>query len=427
MRSTAIGHAIDNILRFIGYKVIAINHLGDWGTQFGKLIYAYKQWGNKKELEDGGINYLNKLYVKFHDELETDPTLEEKGKEWFKKLEEGNEESKKLWKLFRDISMEEFQRIYDLLGIKFDSDHGEAFYEPQLPAVINLLKSKGITEESDGALVVPVGDKMPPCIIVKSDGATIYATRDIAAGLYRKEQYKPQKVLYVVDHRQGLHFKQFFSVLDKVDPWFKDRMEHVQFGFMGFKDQAMSTRKGRVVLFEDVLMKAEELVGNIIKQKNPNLENKEEIIEQVALGSILFWDLSHDRNKDITFDWKRVLDFEGETGPYVQYAHARACSVLRKAGKFEKAEIKLEKPVEGKLIKLLAKFNNVLIDSANSYKPSILAKYLIELAQTFNEFYEKCQILKSDYEDSRLRIVNSMKQVLENGLHLLGIQAPESM
>ncbi len=431
LRSTAIGNSLYRINKFLGYKVKGINYLGDWGLQFGKLIVAYNKWGDEKQLKKDPIKYLYKLYVKFHDN--DDESLEDEARAWFCKLENKDKEALDIWKKFRDLSLEEFKKFYDMMGISFDSFKGESAYNEALDKVIAILKKKGITELSEGALIVKL-ENIAPCLLKKKDEASLYATRDIAAAIDRKKTYDFDKALYVVDVRQSLHFKQFFEVLKKAGfDWAKD-LYHVPFGLMRFKQDTMSTRKGKMVFLEDVLNKAIDSVYDIIKQKNPKLKNKRKVAQQVGIGALFFWDLSHDRVKDIEFDWARVLDFEGETGPYVQYTYARATSILRKSRKQVTTEINYASyhhPKEKELLGLLGKLNYYIESSASHNKPSVLARYVLEVAQTFNEFYHSCKCLGKDVEKeaslARLLLVESTAQVLENGLFLLGISVPSEM
>ncbi len=433
LRSTMIGNALAKILTHEGYKVIKINHLGDWGTQFGKMMYAYETWGSKKDLMKDPMHYMTNLYVKFHKEAETNPLLEERGREWFAHLEQGDKKARAYWELFSKLSMQYYNKTYQRLNITFDSWAGEAFYEPQLKPTIVLLQKKGIVKESEGALVVDLEQYgIPPCIIQKSDGSTIYATRDIAAAIYRAKTYKFHKNLYVVDVRQSLHFQQVFKTLELASfSWAKDCI-HLPFGTMKFEDGVMSTRKGIIIFLEEVIDKAVESVEKIIEEKNPKLKDKKKVAEQVGLGAIVFWDLSHDRIRDITFSWDKVLDFNGETGPYVQYTHARAASILRKAKgtKGKAAYEKLATIQEKELLKQLSLYEENIKKAADQYKPSILAKYLITLCQLFNDFYEHCPCL-TELDKSlvvaRLVLVKKTKETIVHALSLLGIQAPEEM
>lgn len=437
LRSTMIGNSLYKIYSFLGYKCISINHLGDWGTQFGKLIVAYKRWGIPTELRASPIKHLLNIYVKFHEEAEKNPLLENEARDWFKKLELGDKEAEKLWKIFSNHSLREFKKTYQRIGVKFDVYAGESTYNKLINPFVEDLEKKGITEASEGALVVNL-DKfgMPPCILRKSDGATTYETRDLVAASYRYDKYKFNKLLYVIDSRQSLHMQQVFKVFEMAGKSWVGNCLHIGFGVMKFPEGVMSTRKGKVIFLEDVLDKTKERVLKIIEEKNPNLQSKEEIAEKVATGAIVFWDLSHDRIRDIVFEWDKVLDFEGETGPYVQYSYTRAISIIRKA-KEEGLEVtskvdfgSFKKPEELKVIILLGSLNSVLASSAEHYKPSIVARYVLDLAQAFNTFYHNCSCLaESDKELSmaRLLLVSCVENVLREGLTLLGMEAPQSM
>lgn len=429
LRSTVIGNSLAKLLRFSGYEVIGVNHLGDWGTQFGKLITAYKSWGKEKELEKDPIKYLLKLYVMFHKKAEKNKKLEDEARAWFKKLEDGNKEATELWELFKELSLEEFQKIYKVLDVEFDYYHGESFYNNKMIEVVRKAKAKGIAKLSEGALIVELKDK-PPLLLQKSDGATTYATRDIAAVLHRVKQYRPEKIVYVVGSEQKLHFEQLFEAIKKLG--IKTGLSHVDFGLIQFPEGRMSTRKGNVIFLEDVLNKAIELALKIIKEKNPNLKNKEEAAKEIGIGAIIFGDLSNDRIRNILFDWGKVLDFEGETAPYIQYTHARACSILRKCNNKVSPKVNFEILKEREelgLVCLLSKFENAVEESLKHYKPHILARYLIELAQAFNEFYHKHPVISSmeHIQKARLLLVDCVRQVIENGLRLLGIKAPKEM
>jgi arginyl-tRNA synthetase len=432
LRSTVIGHSLHRLYTFLGYKAVGINHLGDWGTQFGKIISAYKNWGSEAELNRDPIDYLFQLYVRFHSEEEQDPRLEEEGRYWFKELEAGNREALALWQTFRDLSLREFQRIYQLLGIDFDSYQGESFYNDRLEDTIQQIVDRGITRESQGALIVDLGEDMPPCLLRKKDGATLYVTRDLSAALYRYERYRFAKALYVVGADQILHFRQFFKVLKLMGLDWADRCEHVPFGLVRFKDGKMSTRKGKVVLLEEVLNKAVQLSLDIIAEKNPSLAAKETVARQVGIGAIIFGDLSNDRIKDVEFDWDKILDFSGETGPYIQYSHARICSILRKEapppGSPVRGEVYTAKEEEILLLQL-GRFPETVERAAELNKPSIIARYLIDLARDFNQFYHHCPVLKAEgsIKTGRLILVDAVRQVLARGLYLLGIEAPEEM
>ncbi|WP_353892111.1 arginine--tRNA ligase [Proteinivorax hydrogeniformans] len=433
LRSTVIGNSLYKIHEFFGYKVVGINHIGDWGTQFGKVIVAYDKWGNDDELERDPVKYLYQLYVKFHDEAEKNPDLEEEAREVFKELEEGVDDRVKKWKLFRELSLAEYNRIYEKLNVTFDSFKGEQFYNDKMTDTIETLISKGITEISKGALIINLDMfDIPPVLLRKKDGATLYATRDLCAAIYRKETYDFDKMLYVVGSEQSLHFKQLFKALAIAGfEWHKD-CQHVPFGLFRFKEQKMSTRKGTLIFLDEVLSKAEQLTKDIIEEKNPNLPNKDEVARQVGIGAIIFGDLSNDRVKDVVFDWDKILDFNGETAPYVQYSHARICSILRKhSGQITNWDASLMKSeYEFGLAKRIANFNVVINDALRDLKPSIVARYLLDLAKDFNRFYHNCPVLKEENDSlkgARLKLIAATGQVLKNGLSLLGIEAPEEM
>lgn len=434
LRSTVIGNAIANIMEKQGYQPVRINHLGDWGTQFGKLIVAYRLWGDEAKVKAEPIKELLTLYVRFHDEAKDNPSLEDQGREWFKKLEDGDEEALHLWKWFRDESLKEFMKIYDLMNVSFDSTNGEAFYNDKMDRVVTLLEEKGLLTESDGALVVSLDEyDMPPSLIKKSDGATLYATRDLAAALYRHESYDFAKAVYVVGNEQRLHFQQLYKVLEKMGyAWARD-MHHVPFGMMLKDGKKMSTRKGKVVLLEEVLSQAIADVQKVIEEKNPSLANKEEVARQVGVGAVIFHDLKNYRLNDINFSLEEMLTFEGETGPYVQYTHARACSLLRR-GNFQPASAALaEGALDSKeawaVITLLNGFPEVIERAADNFDPSQIGKYVIDLAQSFNKFYANVRILaeEEDIKASRLQLVAAVVAVLKEGLRLLGLAAPEEM
>ncbi|MBU1111181.1 MAG: arginine--tRNA ligase [archaeon] len=436
LRSTVIGNSLYKTYHFLGYKPVGVNHLGDWGTQFGKLIVAYRKWGKEKELEKDPIKYLLKLYVKFHDEAEKNEKFTEEAREEFKKLENGDKKSLALWETFRELSLAEFQKVYQILDVGFDSYHGEAYYNDKMEAAIDNLQRKAPLTESEGALVVDLeAYKMPPVLIKKSNGSTTYHTRDIAAASYRLKEYTPTKMLYVVGAEQKLHFKQLFKVLELAG-MNKSEFIHVDFGLFKFPEGKMSTRKGNVIFLEEVLDKSIKLAEKIIEEKNPTLHNKSDVAKMVGIGAIIFADLSNERTRNINFDWERMLSFEGETAPYLQYTHARACSILRKVQKEYRqgpsAKINFESyslPEEQALIKKLYEFPEIIVRVADTYKPHHLAQYLIGLAQQFNEFYHKCPVISGQDQQmkARLLLVDSTRQVLENGLKLLGIKAPEEM
>jgi arginyl-tRNA synthetase len=428
LRSTVIGNALAHISEKCGYRPIRINHLGDWGTQFGKLIVAYKMWGKEEEVKQQPIKELLKLYVKFHDEAEKDPQLVDDARVWFKRLEDGNDEAIQLWEWFRKESLEEFSKIYDLMGIQFDTYQGEAFYNDKMDKVVELLKGMKLLKESEGALVVPL-EELPPCLIKKSDGTTLYATRDLAAAIYRQETYQFVKSLYVVGNEQTLHFKQLFAVLEKMGYKWEEGMKHVPFGMMLKDGKKMSTRKGKVVLLEEVLETAITLALNDIKKKNPNLALKEKVARQVGTGAVIFHDLKNFRQNDIEFSIEDMLKFEGETGPYVQYAYARASSLLRKGDFMEGDDIVTIQDREAwSIITSLISFPDVIQRAIEEYDPSQIAKYVIELARAFNKYYATVRILDDeDLKQERLSLVYAVTVILKEGLRLLGLEAPEEM
>jgi arginyl-tRNA synthetase len=431
LRSTVIGNALAKISEKCGYKTVKINHLGDWGTQFGKLITAYKKWGDEQKVKNNPIKELLSLYIHFHEEAEKDPALEDEGRAWFKRLEDGDEEALKLWSWFREESLQEFSKIYKLLQVDFDSFAGEAFYNDKMDIIVDILEEQGLLVESDSAMVVELADEnLPPCLIKKSDGATLYATRDLAAAYYRKNKYQFSQALYVVGNEQSLHFKQLKGVLRKMNYDWADQLVHIPFGMMLKDGKKMSTRKGKVILLEEVLAESISLATKNIEEKNPNLPNKEEIAKQVGVGAVIFHDLKNFRMNDIEFSLEDMLRFEGETGPYIQYTHARAWSILRK-GNWDgsnKTEITFNQPHHWEIVSLLKDFSDVIESSLKKYDPSQIAKYAIELARAFNQYYGHVRILEDDQEkQSRLTLVYALTVVLQESLRLLGIEAPVEM
>jgi arginyl-tRNA synthetase len=431
--STAIGNSLYRILSFEGYKCIGINHLGDWGTQFGKLICAYKRWCDKKQLEKEPIKELLRIYVKFHEEADKDESLEDEARMYFKKLENGESEETELWKKFRELSLKEFQNVYKLLDVKFDSYAGESFYNDKMDAVVEEIDKKGLLVDSNGARVVMLDEfNMPPCIIKKSDGATIYATRDLTAAEYRKNTYDFYKSIYVVGGEQKLHFKQVFKTLELMGYDWAKNCKHVSFGLVKFSDRKLSTRKGEVIFLEDLLNESISKTLEIINEKNPELENKDEVAKKVGVGAMVFTYLKNSREKDIVFDWKEMLSFDGETGPYVQYTYARAKSILRKLGTAS-AEINYEKlntSEEFELIKFIEGFQKSIFSAIDKLEPSILTRHVIDIAKAFNKFYNLRKIATEEDEEiknARLKLVEATSQVIKNGLYLLGINTVERM
>ena len=431
LRSTVIGDALSNIFRKIGYNTIKVNHLGDWGKQFGLLMVAYKKWGSQEAVEANPIDELLKLYVRINAEIENDPSLDEEGRLWFKKLEDGDPEATELWQWFRDESLTEFNRIYELLGVEFDSLNGEAFYNDKMDEGIQILEEKGLLQESKGASIVDLEDfNLPPAMIKKSDGATLYITRDIATAIYRSRTYNFVKNVYVVGQEQANHFRQLKAVLKKMGFDWSDDMIHVDFGLVTKNRQKLSTRKGNIILLEPTLLEAISRAKSQIEAKNPDLENKEAVARAVGVGAVKFYDLKTDRRNGYDFDLEAMVSFEGETGPYIQYAYARIQSILRKANFQPDAEAtySLNDPESWEIIKLLQDFGRVVKRAANNYEPSLIAKYAISLAQAFNKYYAHTRILDENPErDSRLALSYSTAVVLKEALRLLGVEAPEKM
>ena len=431
LRSTVIGDALSNIFRKMGYNTIKINHLGDWGKQFGLLMVAYKKWGSKEAVEANPIDELLKLYVRINAEIENDPELDEEGRKWFKKLEDGDPEATELWQWFRDESLVEFNRIYKLLGVEFDSLNGEAFYNDKMDEAVQILEEKGLLKESKGASIVELDDvNLPPAMIKKSDGATLYITRDIATAIYRARTYNFVKNIYAVGQEQSNHFRQLKAVLKKMGFDWSDDMVHVDFGLVTKNRQKLSTRKGNIILLEPTLQEAISRAKAQIEEKNPELENKEEVAHAVGVGAVKFYDLKTDRRNGYDFDLEAMVSFEGETGPYVQYAYARIQSILRKANftPSTDATYSLSDPESWEIIKLLQDFSRVVKRAAENYDPSLIAKYAINLAQAFNKYYAHTRILdESPERDSRLALSYSTAVVLKEALRLLGVDAPEKM
>lgn len=431
--TTVIGGSLYRIYKKLGYNAVGINHLGDWGTQFGKLISAFKRWSSEEELAERGMTVLTEIYVRFHAEAEKNPALNDEARHYFKLIEDGDPEATHLFDLFKEVTLKEVQKTYKRLNISFDSYNGESFYNDKMQPVLDELEEKGLLKESDGAKVVDLSEyDMPPCLLVKADGATLYATRDLAAAFYRKKTYDFDKCLYVVAYQQNLHFRQFFKVLELMGKdWAKD-MVHVAFGMVSLEDGAMSTRHGKVVLLEDVLNKAVEKSLDIIAKKNPDLENKEEVAEKVGVGAVIFSALYNNRIKDMVFSYDKVLNFDGETAPYVQYTVARCKSVIRKVGSFSVDEADfagLDNEESAAVIKLLNKFSEVLNYCIEKYEPCYLSRYLVDLCREYNRFYLNNRILNETdgVKNARAALTECVRIVLEEGLRLLGISAPDKM
>jgi arginyl-tRNA synthetase len=431
LRSTVIGNSIANILEKCGYQTVRINYLGDWGTQFGKLIAAYLKWGEEVKVKSNPIPELLKLYVKFHEEASNNTTLNDEGRYWFKQLEDGNEQALSLWRWFREESLKEFNKIYQLLGVTFDSYNGEAFFNDKMEAVVRLLEQKGLLVESEGAEVVELEEStpLPPCLIKKSDGATLYATRDLAAALYRKQVYNFSKALYIVGQEQSVHFQQVKAVLKKADFAWAEEMHHVPFGLLLKEGKKMSTRKGKVVLLEEVITEAIQLALDNIESKNPNLPNKGEVAKLVGVGAIIFHDLKNYRLNSVEFSLEDMLKFEGETGPYVQYTYARANSILKK-GNWTPVAVNsgLKDSYSWELTKLLHEFPAMIEKANTNFDPSVLAKHIVDICQSFNSWYGHVKFLTEDDEKTtRLALVAATVITIKESLRLLGIQAPQEM
>lgn len=432
LSTTALGNALYKIYSFLGYKCVGINHLGDWGTQFGKMIAAYKHWGSREMVEQGGVQALSDLYVKFHAEAEKDPSLDDEGRAWFKKIETGDEEAISIWQWFKDLTLKDANRVYDMLGVKFDSYAGEAFYMDKMGPVIEELREKKLLKESDGAYVVDLEEYgMPPCLIIKSDGATLYTTRDLAAAFYRKKTYDFTKCLYVVAYQQSLHFRQLFKVIELMGhEWARD-MEHVEFGMVSYEGQALSTRHGHVIYLEDLLNRSIEKARAIIDEKSPNLDDKDGVARKVGIGAVVFFALSAGRIKDIDFWWDRALNFEGETGPYVQYTYARCCSVLGKApANLPDADYSTLDDAEAQdIVRLLEQFPKLVKEAAQRNEPSLITRYTVDLAQAYNKFYYEHRILDCEPATSaaRIAITKAVRNVIGTGLTLIGVEPTEKM
>lgn len=430
LSTTVIGSALCKIYRFLGYKVVGINHLGDYGTQFGKLIVAYKKWSSYDAVKEGRLKELTRIYVKFHEEAKIHPELDDEARHYFKLIEDGDKESNELFSFFKEITLQEVDKIYKLLNVTFDSYAGESFYNDKMAPVVKELKDKKLLKKSEGAEIVDLEEYgMPPCLILKSDGSSLYATRDIAAAIYRKNTYDFYKCLYVVAYQQNLHFRQFFKVIDLMGyDWAKD-LVHVAYGMVSLEDGAMSTRTGNVVLLEDVINKTVEKARKVIEEKNPDIPDKETTAKAVGVGAVIFSALSNNKIKDIVFSYDRVLSFEGETCPYLQYTVARCNSLLKKCGDSETYTVTDVNEEEYAVISAIGRFNETVKAAGEKYEPSLITRYALDLASVFNKFYINCKIAteREEIKNFRLSIVKGVKITLTNALSLLGIDTVEQM
>ncbi len=453
LSTTVLGNSLKRIYDFLGYRTVGINHLGDWGTQFGKMICAYKHWGDRETVEKVGVDEMTRLYVRFGVEAKKDPALEDEARAWFKKIEDGDPEALEIFHWFKDVTLKEVMRVYDILGVRFDSYAGESFYNDKMEPVIEELRAKGLLVQSEGAWVVDLSeDKMPPCLILKQDGATLYATRDLAAAKYRKETYDFDRCLYVVAYQQDLHFRQVFRVLEKMGYDWAKNCVHVAFGMVSLGGEALSTREGVIVYLDELLNQAIARAEAIIEEKSPNLENRKEIARQIGIGAVVYSTLSNNRIKDIDYpcdktpwtdedgtprvryeiNWDKALNFDGETGPYVQYTHARCCSVLRKA-----ADMNLPEPdwsaltddEAQSLLRLMSRFPDVVREAADKYEPSMITRAVTDIAQAFNKYYYEHRILDGEPAQAAARIAmtGAVARLIRTGLFLIGIEAPERM
>lgn len=435
LRTTIIGNSLYKIYSKLGYKVVRINHLGDWGTQFGKLIVAYKAWGSEEAVKKSGVAELMKLYVKFHEEAEKKPELNDEARAWFNRMENGDEEALEIWQWFKDISLVEYKRTYKLLGMDFDYYLGESFYRDKTEAVVNKIKAANLLTESEGAQIVKLDDyNMAPCLILKNDGSSIYATRDLAAIFYRKETYKFCKCLYVTGQEQKLHFAQVFKVVELLgNEWAKDELVHIPYGLVSLEGAKLSTRSGNIIYAEDILLEAVSKIKEIIEQKNPDLENKEETAKKIGVGAVIFNDLYNQRIKDVSFKWEKLLNFDGETGPYVQYTYARCASIIRKLDKFTPdGNVDygiLDEPDALALLKEISRFPKIVSDAAEKYEPSIVARFAVNVSQAFNKFYNsnRINVEEENVKHTRAILVYITKETIKEAMALLGIECPERM
>ena len=435
LRTTIIGNSLYKIYSKLGYKVVRINHLGDWGTQFGKLIVAYKAWGSEEAVKKDGVAELMKLYVKFHEEAEKNPELNDEARAWFAKMEHGDEEALKIWQWFKDISLVEYKRTYDLLGMDFDYYLGESFYRDKCQDVVDQLTNANLLKESEGAMIVDLSDyDMAPCIVTKKDGSSIYATRDLAAIFYRKNTYHFTKCLYVTGQEQKLHFKQVFKVVELLgNEWAKDQLVHIPYGLVSLEGAKLSTRSGNIIYAEDILLEAIAKIKEIINEKNPDLPDKDETAKKIGVGAVLFNDLYNQRIKDVSFKWEKLLNFDGETGPYVQYTHARCCSILKKLDGFTPSadiDYSVLTDVEAmELLKEINRFPKIVKDASERYEPSAVARFAVDVAQAFNKFYNACRIHveEENVRNARATLVYITKKTIKDAMELLGIDCPEQM
>ena len=432
LSTTMIGNALYKLYKFFGWNAVGVNHLGDWGTQFGKMIAAYKRWGDHDTVAAGGVDEMVKLYVRFNAEAKENEALNDEGRAWFKKIEDGDPEALEIFNWFKSVTLKDAERVYDMLGVKFDSYAGESFYNDKMQPIIDDLRAKNLLKEDQGAQIVdlePYG--MPPALILRSDGATLYITRDLAAAKYRQDTYHFDKSLYVVAYQQDLHFRQLFKVLELMGyDWYKN-CEHVAFGMVSFEGQTLSTREGRVVYLEDLLNTAISKARGIIEEKSPELENKDAVARQVGVGAVVFFALYNNRIKDIDFYWDRALNFDGETGPYVMYTHARCCSVLRKAGECDAKPdfTALADPEAQDVVRLLEQFLEVLRAALQKNEPSMVTRFSVDLAQAYNKFYYERKVMVDDMgvRAARLMLTRAARQTIAKALELIGLEAPERM